>query len=310
MVKNLAKNHLCFLERAFFRFTRSFLTDKQYARMILARSLGIWTDIDAPITFNQKLQWLKLYDRNAEYTRFADKYAVRSYVAERIGETFLNDVYFIGKSASDIPWNNLPTSFVIKCTHGSGFNIIVTNVDGFDKAHSVATLNKWLKTDYSRYGREWVYGKIVPRIMVEKFLQDQNGKVPQDYKVFCFKGDPRYIQVDVDRFGDHTRAYYDAEWRRQPFTILYQQFAGDVPRPPQLSVMLDAARKLAADIPFVRVDFYSLPEIKFGEMTFFPEAGHGRFVPEEWDRRLGEELTLPPPSGTKLAGDSSCHRAG
>lgn len=299
MATTFATNHFNLFQRIFFRCVRSVLTDKQHAQVTLARSLGKWADIDNPITFNEKIQWLKVYGRNPAYTRLADKYGVRDYVKERIGENFLNDVLFSGNNAIHIAWNTLPSSFAIKCTHGSGMNIIVKNVNDFDRASAIATLNRWLKTDYSRYGREWVYRNIAPQIMIERFLEDENGNIPQDYKLFCFNGDPRYIQVDVDRFGDHTRAYYDTRWQRQPFTILYEQFSGEVPRPPQLSVMLDAARKLAAGIPFVRVDFYSLPEIKFGEMTFYPEAGHGRFVPEEWDLRLGEELMLPARSHTK-----------
>jgi hypothetical protein len=117
--------------------------------------------------------------------------------------------------------------------------------------------------------------------------------IPQDFKVFCFGGEPRIIQVDVDRFGHHTRAYFDTSWVRQPFTIIYEQFQGELARPENLGEMLDAARKLADGIPFVRVDFYSLPRVVFGEMTFYPENGTCRFDNPEWDLRLGEYLKLP-----------------
>jgi len=117
--------------------------------------------------------------------------------------------------------------------------------------------------------------------------------IPQDYKVFCFNGEPHYIQVDVDRFGHHRRVFFDTAWQRQPFSILHEIYEGDVPQPLHLPAMLQAARTLAQDIPFVRVDFYALPKLVFGEMTFYPENATGIFDPPDWDLRLGERLKLP-----------------
>lgn len=236
---------------------------------------------------------MKIHDRNPLYVQLADKYTVRSFVEEKIGKEFLNELLGVYESPSEINWSALPNSFVLKATHGSGMNILMEDKTDTNLSQIQKQLARWLQVDYSKLRREWVYRDIPRKIIAEHFLYDANGKVPLDYKVFCFNGEPRYIQVDVDRFGDHTRAYFDTKWERQPFSILYEQYTGHVDQPIHLDTMIGAARALARDIPFVRVDFYALPKLVFGEMTFFPECGTGVFAPTEWDLNLGQMIRLP-----------------
>jgi len=250
-------------------------------------------DVRHPKTFNEKMQWLKIYDRNPLYVQLADKYSVRSFVEKRIGQEFLNDLLGVYSTPDEIDWSKLPKAFVLKATWGSGMNIFVRDKESIDRVKISRLMNDWLRIDYSKRGREWVYRDIPRRFIAERLILDSEGRIPYDYKIFCFDGEPRYIQVDVDRFGEHTRAYFDEEWRRQPFTILYRQFDGNISRPLHLDRMLEAARSLSKGIPFVRVDFYAIPKVIFGEMTFYPGNGTEPFVPAEWDQKLGKLIRLP-----------------
>lgn len=286
------KDHFNFLQKLFYKFARHFISDQHYAQMSLKRWIG-FGDVSNPQTFNEKIQWLKLYWKRPEYSDYADKFKVRRLVEEKIGTKYLNICYRSYLDASEIDFESLPSSFVIKTTHGSGMNIFVTDKVNLNKKNVIMQINKWLTTDYSSTGREWIYQAIQPRIIIERLLKDGRGDLPKDFKVFCFSGIPKYIQVDVDRFSNHTRAFYDIDWVRQPFTILFENFQGDIPRPDSLTEMLECARVLAKGIPFVRVDFYLLDRVYFGEMTFYPENGAGFFDPIEWDRKFGDELELP-----------------
>jgi hypothetical protein len=287
----IQKDHFGLFRRFYYRLIRNSLDDRAYALMSMRRWLG-GGDIDNPKTFNEKLQWLKLHHRNQAYTQLADKYAVRRYVEATIGADYLNECYAVYQGVAEIDWERLSSAFIMKATHGSGMNIFVKNMDELNREQAMKTMNQWLRTRYSDFGREWVYQDIPPRIMVEKLLFNEQGRKPYDYKVYCFNGSPVYIQVDIDRFGEHKRLFYDSHWVRQPFTILYEEFPGDILRPLYLDAMLAAAKKLATNIPYVRVDFYALPKLIFGEMTFYPENAVGLFHPPEWDLRLGEQLNL------------------
>lgn len=273
------------------------LDDRSHAEMLLARWLG-GGNLNDPRTINEKIQWLKLNDRQPHYHQLADKFAVREFVAERIGHRYLNDLLAVYDNADDIDFDSLPRSFVLKATHGSGMNIIVAEKRSLDRRDAVKKLNDWLSIDYSLATREWVYRGIQPRIICEPLLSDGIGDVPRDFKVWCFSGRPAHISVLVDRFGDMSQAVYDADWNRLPVTYMRRRFDGEVDRPEHLAEMLNAARELARGIPFVRVDFYALPEVIFGEMTFYPSNGITQFEPASWDRRLGDELVLPAPRQT------------
>lgn len=248
--------------------------------------------VSSPSTFNEKLHWLRIHYRNEKLRDLADKWLVRDYVRERIGEQYLNEVYNVWNNVEDIDLEKLPELFVIKCSHGSGMNVIVRDRNEIDADKLFAQLRNWRGQDYSKCGREWVYSGRPRRILAERYLTDAQGKAPDDYKIFCFNGEPRMIQIISDRFGKNLRGIYDVHWKRLPFEYNYTM-KSDFEKPDFLEEVLFLARTLSGDIPFVRVDFYALPKPVFGEMTFFPNAGTGPFRPAEWDRRVGEWLTLP-----------------
>lgn len=246
-----------------------------------------------PRTFNDKMQWLKLFDRKTDYFRIADKLAVRQYVTERIGEQFLNRLYAVYRSVNEIDLSSLPERFVLKTTHASGWNVICRCKAELDWAAQCERLRGWISQNFYLLGREWVYSGISPAIMAEQFLDDPDHGVPPDYKFFCFHGQPLLIQVDVDRFSEHRRAFYSPCWERQPFTLMYPAPAQEIAPPQSLYLMLGCAAKLSAGFKFIRVDFYEVKgRVIFGEMTFYPECGSGTFTPSEYDGRLGQMIRL------------------
>lgn len=289
---NLRKDHFGYLRRKYFALVEPILSDTAYANMLLLRWFGRG-DINTPTTFNEKIQWLKVFNRNQIYTHLVDKYAVRDYVKEKIGNEFINELIGVWDSPFDLDWMALPNKLALKCTHGSGMNILIRNKFAVNQDEVKKQLSCWLKQDYSKLGREWVYRNIPRRIIAERLLTDCDGKPPKDYKVFCFNGVPKYIQVDVDRFEKHRRAFFDTSWQKQPFCLYYEFYSDDLPKPKYLDVMLNAAQILSENIPFVRVDFYAIPQVIFGEMTFFPGNGTESFYPSEWDLLLGDMLILP-----------------
>jgi hypothetical protein len=284
-------DHFSYRQKVINKIFRPFLSDVAYANSELERWFG-GGNVNNPTTFNEKLMWLKCKFRPPLLTSLVDKWAVRAFVAEHIGEVYLNECYGVHDSPQSINIDLLPEQFVIKATHGSGMNLLVPNKTDVDWATASESLSKWLKTDYSKKGREWVYRDVPRQLIVERWLSD-GADPPKDYKVFCFNGEPFCIQVDIDRFKHHTRAYFDFQWNRLPFSVLYPEFKGPVPQPPRLGQMLDLSRRLSAGLPFVRVDWYLVPTPIFGELTFFPENGMGQFDPPEWDEMLGRRLSLP-----------------
>lgn len=286
------RDHFGLPRRIGFRLFRRWMDEVTYSNWMLARWLGEG-DVRKPQTFNEKLHWLRIHYRNKLLWAVADKWAVRVYVQERIGERYLNQVYRVWDDPDEVDLSVLPVQYVLKCSHGSGMNILVRDRNVLDGKEAIDKLRAWFAMDYSKLGREWAYAGGRKRIFAERFLVNDKGNIPEDYKIFCFNGVPRMVQVDLDRFGGHTRALYDDSWKRLPVEYLHEAPTYDVPKPVELQEMLQAASELSHGLPFVRVDFYSLPEVVFGEMTFFPGAGTEPFRPADWDRRIGEWLELP-----------------
>lgn len=248
----------------------------------------------APATFNEKLHWLIRHHRDPVMTQLADKYAVRDYVAARLGSSFLNDLYGVWDDPTAIPFDALPESYVLKVNHGSGQNIFCRETARLNRPKIRAQLAQWLRRSEYWHSREWAYKDIPPRILCERLLSDEQGNVPADYKIFCFNGQPGMIQVDIDRFAEHQRDLFDSEWQPLPFSLEYPPTGQAIPRPATLDVMLSAAKTLSQGFPFVRVDLYSIRDrVIFGEMTWYPEGGLGHFMPESADRALGDLLNLP-----------------
>lgn len=264
-----------------------------YARTF-KRTFGRPLDLRQPRTFNEKLFWLMLYYRLPILTRLADKYGVRSYVAERIGEKYLNELYGVWEDPATIPFDRLPDTFVLKVTGGWEMTLFCRDRSRFDAEGARRQLATWMRRPHYFLAREWAYKDIRPRVIAERLLVDPRWGVPPDYKVFCFNGEPRFIQVDTDRFSGHRRDCFDLSWQLAPFTFNFQPSGVAIPRPSNLDETVACARKLAAGFPFVRTDFFSVDgRTIFGEMTWYPEAARGRFVPDSFDRYWGDALQLP-----------------
>ena len=269
------------------------ISDRWYLKFRYFVTFGRPLDLDHPVTFTEKLQWLKLYGRPEQYAPLADKLAVHDYVRSRIGDAYLNRLLGAYTRAADIPWDTLPQKFVLKATHASGWNLIVPDKSRVDWQKAVATCEQWLKQDYSSRSREPMYSAIPPRIICVEYLGDPDTEL-FDYKVYCFNGKVRLIHVDTERFSGHRRTFYTPDWQRLPFSYTYPVRDESVQRPAALEKMIELAERLAGSIPFVRVDFFYIRDrIIFGEMTFFPDAGFGAFTPPEWDTTVGSYLELP-----------------
>jgi hypothetical protein len=270
------------------------LSDSNYTRLQFLWRLHALPNLARPRTFNEKIQWLKINFREPLLIQCVDKLRVRDYVQSVLSEDVLVPLLGVYRAAGHIPYADLPERFVLKATHGSGWNIICRNKSTFDHVAANAKLTEWLKSSFYPVGREWPYRHVEPQIVCETYLDAGDGEAPTDYKVFCFHGVSKFIQVDSNRFSDHTRVLYDLDWKQLPVRFEYPVSSTPVPRPRNLTRMLEAAEALSAPFPFVRADFYSLgDELYFGELTFFPEKGVGKFNPRSYDLEIGKLLTLP-----------------
>lgn len=273
-------------------------SDERRIRRKFRSELGREPDLDHPVTLNEKILWLNLRHRDPRWIGCSDKVAVRDFVRERVGERYLVPLLGVYDDANDIDLDTLPDSFVIKAAHGSGWNLIVRNKQDLDWRQAKGALQDWLARSYYSHKREWQYRDVPHRLVIEELLIDENGEVPDDYKVWCLRNgaeETLFLQVDMDRFTRHTRNYYDLDWNRLPFEkVDAPNNPTDKPRPEGLDEMISVARTLSEGFCLVRVDFYCLPDrIYFGEMTFTPDAGMAKFEPAEWDRRLGDLIELP-----------------
>jgi hypothetical protein len=225
----------------------------------------------------------------------ADKYEVRKYIAEKIGEEYLIPLLGVWNTFEDIDFNSLPDQFVLKCTHDSGGVVICKDKNAFDLKAARKKIVIHLKRNFYWYGREWAYKNIKPRIIAEKFMVDESGTELKDYKILCFNGEPRLIQVDFDRFVKHKRNLYSTEWQYQLVELGYPTYPQiRIKKPESLELMLQLAKKLSFGIPHLRVDLYSIKQkIYFGELTFYHGSGFEKFTPSEWDKTLGDWLELP-----------------
>ncbi len=271
------------------------LPDKEYLEVIYKERVGSYLNLDSPDTFNEKLQWLKLYDRKPIYTTLVDKFTVKEYVAGKIGLQHIIPTFGVYDGFEEIDFDKLPNKFVLKCTHDSGSVVICNDKSKLNFSETKKKLEACLATDYYSLSREWPYKDVKPRIIVEQLLEPSKNEGLNDYKILNFNGDPRIVQVDMDRFNNHKRNLYDTDWNYINARI---QYPNDpmlkVERPNLLNRMLEFAKRLSEGIPFVRTDFYCFDNmIFFGEMTFFHEAGFGTFQPDSFNYELGKLLTLP-----------------
>ena len=272
------------------------LPDEAYIRKRYRSMFHKKLDLCNPQTFNEKLQWLKLYDRNPLYTTLVDKYAVREYLAEKIGGEYL--IPLVGgpwKSFEEIDFDRLPEQFVLKCTHDSGGVVICRDKGQFDYEGAKKKLERCLGRNYYTRSREWPYKNVPPRIIAEKYMVDESGEELKDYKFFMFSGKAALIQVDYGRFSQHKRNLYLPDWKYLDASIKYPNDPEYViPKPKKLDLMIHLAEVLSEGLPHVRVDFYSInTEVFVGELTFYHESGFAKFTPDELGKWLGEQLVLP-----------------
>ena len=246
-------------------------------------------------TFNEKLQWLKLNDRKDIYTTMVDKYEVKKYVANIIGEKYIIPTLRIYNSFNEIDFEKLPQKFVIKCTHDSGSTIVCKNKKKFDIQDAKKKINKALKNNYYYGGREWPYKNVAHKILIEKYIIDDRLGELRDYKIFCFNGKVKFFKIDFDRFSHHKANYYDRELNLLDFgEEVYPPDANkNIMIPKEIYKMFELAEALAKELKFARIDFYFTNEqIYFGEITFYPASGFGKFIPEIWDEKLGKMIEL------------------
>lgn len=266
---------------------------EKYLKKWFLKRTGKHLNLENPQTFSEKIQWLKLYNSTPLKTELADKYKVRNWVKEQIGEEYLIPILGVWQKFEDIDFDKLPEKFVLKANHGCGWNIIVKNKDKFDKEKAKKKFHKWLNTNYaSRAGLELHYNDIKPLIVAEQYLETPDGDL-KDYKFLCFNGQVKYIWVDKDRQKHHRRNLYDTEWNLLPVKIAYENFTEPCAKPHNLDKMIEFANKMSKDFAFVRVDFYEHDNhLYFGEMTFTSGSGVKKFIPEEYDYKLGEMIDL------------------
>lgn len=253
-------------------------------------------NLKKPQRYSEKLQWYKLYYRDEIMTKCADKYSVREYIKDKGLENILNKLYAVYDNAEQIEFDKLPKKFVIKTTNGSGTNILCKNKNEILRNDIKEKLNKWLVRDYYSAGREWAYKDIVPKIIIEEYLEDKSNKFEgiNDYKFLCFNGKVKYIVLDVDRNVDHKRNIYDVNWKLMDVSTDHNNISIEIEKPKGLDEMLKVANILAKDFPCVRVDLYWVnSRVYFGELTFYPWTGYINFNPDEFDYKLGKEFILP-----------------
>lgn len=276
----------------------SMLKESEYAIALsewFLRRTGQHLDLRNPKTFNEKIQWLKLYDASPLKTLTTDKYLVRDWVREKIGDKYLIPMLGVYDNFDDIRFDDLPTSFVIKTNHGSGWNHVVKDKNAVNVAKLKKNFDAWMSSNYAfQYGFELHYKNIKPRIIIEKYIENYSGKL-FDWKIWCFNGNPMFIQFRDDWTSDLRMCFFDAEWNKQEFCYDHDLYEDYIPMPDNLGEMLHIARILARDFYHVCVDLYRLDDgkIYFGEMTHTRSSGVARWRPPEWNLRMGELLLLP-----------------
>lgn len=269
------------------------LSDEAYLQLRYKLTFGKKLNINNPKTFSEKLQWLKLYDRNPKYSIMVDKYEVKNYVENIIGKEYIIPTIAVYNNYDEIDFESLPNQFVMKCTHDSGGLVVCQNKATLDKTAALKKIKKSFNKNYFYGGREWPYKNLKPKIIVEKYMTDKLNKDLIDYKFFCFNGIPKYILVCTDRSTDLKETFYDTNWNLALFKRPNHDIDETINKPKNFKKMLELASKLASNIPFVRVDFYEINgQIYFGELTFFPASGMSKFSPEIWDEKLGNLLDI------------------
>lgn len=272
------------------------LPDDIYLRIAYRAIMRERLNLKSPKTFNEKLQWLKLYNRKPDYTMMVDKLGVREYISKTIGDEYLVPLLGVWDNFDDINFDDLPKKFVLKCTHDSGGLIICNDKDKLDIKEARKKINKSLKRNYYYNCREWPYKNVKPRIICEELLETQDGCLPNDYKFHCFNGQPDNVMVCIERSSGNPKFFFfDYKWS----LLRYNKSGINAPKnftlskPKKIDEMFKIAKILSKDLPFVRVDLYCEGDkIYFGELTFFPQSGFDSNLLKETDILFGDKIRL------------------
>lgn len=271
------------------------LPDKAFLSLryfLTFRRFPNWKD---PKSYNEKIQWLKLYDRDPRYGEMVDKAAVKNLVSRMIGPEYLIPTLGVWDRPEDVDFDALPDRFVLKCTHDSGSVVLCPDKEKLDRQGAMKILHRGMARNYYKEYREWPYRDVPRRILAEVYLNDGTGPVPSDYKVMCFQGEPKLVILHQGRFGKHTMDFYDTDWNRMRITRVGQaRSETDAPRPECLEKMLELSGVLSRGIPHLRVDWYICGgKLYLGELTFYNNSGFGPFVDPRDDELLGSWIRLP-----------------
>ena len=267
-----------------------FIPDKPFLKLEYRFLTGKPLNLKNPVTYDEKLQYLKLYDRKPVYTVMADKIAMRDFVAQRIGEGHTVPLYGVWDRAEDVDFDSLPDTFVIKCNHDSKGLSICTDKQSFNREEAARQLDKSLKRNHFWMAREWPYRNIEPRILAEQYIP---GKT--EYQVFCFAGEPKVMFVPDTVDGRFCESFLDMDYREiEDLSMGYPKLPSVPGKPECFEQMKEFCRALSADCPHLRVDFYVCGDsIYVGELTFFNDAGFAPVKTHEWDEKLGSWISLP-----------------
>ena len=277
----------------------AWLPDRIYIKLRYRFQMGKRLDLKNPKTFQEKIQWLKLYDRKPLYAELVDKVKVKEYIAKQIGVQYVIPLLGIWDRPEDIEWGKLPDRFVLKTNHGGGsMGIVICRDKSFlDRQKTIEKLNASLKHDVYKDLREWPYKNVEKKVFAEELVEtDSETKDLPDYKWYCFNGEPLFCQVIQDRNIHETIDFFDIHWNHQEFIGLNPNAiqAAEVPeRPAHLETQLQLAKMLSKNIPFSRIDLYETKDNPlFGEITFYPASGFGNFRPQKWEIIVGDYLDL------------------
>lgn len=280
----------------FWKHTNFMYSDKVYLKGMYWLHLGKRLDLKNPQTFTAKLQWLKLYDRKPLYTQIVDKYAVKQYVADIIGEKYIIPTLEVWDSVDKIDYSVLPEQFVLKTTHGGGGSgvAICRDKKTFSTKKAAIILEQSMKSDLYKLLREWPYKNVPKRIIAEKYMEDDSGEL-RDYKFYCFNGEPKAMLIASNRFTNHNFNYFDMDFKKLPIvSAVGKQSTEEFKKPAEFEEMKEIAKQLSKGFPHVRVDLYCCNhQVYFGELTFFDASGYDDMSSEEWDLKFGSWIKLP-----------------